>query len=128
MPPSVKKAVIPAAGLGTRFFPITKAVPKELLLVYDKPSIEWIMEELISHPERYNLNEEQLIGLTQAGLLELSFRSFSGLEGLWVFNSEGLSEEKVGNEFDKELLPFNQLVRFYADHGVFYAHNRWSDK
>ena len=48
MPPSVKKAVIPAAGLGTRFFPITKAVPKELLLVYDKPSIEWIMEELMA--------------------------------------------------------------------------------
>ncbi len=36
----VRKAVIPAAGLGTRLLPATKAVPKELLLVADKPAIQ----------------------------------------------------------------------------------------
>lgn len=41
----VKKAVIPAAGLGTRFLPATKAVPKELLPIVDKPSIQYIVEE-----------------------------------------------------------------------------------
>lgn len=44
----VKKAVIPAAGFGTRFLPATKAVPKELLPIVDKPTIQYIMEEVIS--------------------------------------------------------------------------------
>ena len=44
----LKKAVIPAAGLGTRFLPITKAVPKPMLSVLDKPTIQYIAEELIS--------------------------------------------------------------------------------
>ena len=44
----VTKAVIPAAGLGTRFLPITKAVPKPMLSVLDKPTIQYIAEELVS--------------------------------------------------------------------------------
>ena len=44
----LKKAIIPAAGLGTRFLPITKAVPKPMLSVLDKPTIQYITEELIS--------------------------------------------------------------------------------
>ncbi len=44
----VKKAIIPAAGLGTRFLPITKAVPKPMLSVLDKPTIQYIAEELDS--------------------------------------------------------------------------------
>ncbi|MBM7631314.1 UTP--glucose-1-phosphate uridylyltransferase GalU [Geomicrobium sediminis] len=43
----VKKAVIPAAGLGTRFLPATKALPKEMLPVVDKPTIQYIVEEAI---------------------------------------------------------------------------------
>ena len=42
----LKKAIIPAAGLGTRFLPITKAVPKPMLSVLDKPTIQYIAEEL----------------------------------------------------------------------------------
>lgn len=42
----VRKAIIPAAGLGTRFLPITKAVPKPMLPVLDKPTIQFIAEEL----------------------------------------------------------------------------------
>jgi UTP--glucose-1-phosphate uridylyltransferase len=41
----VKKAVIPAAGLGTRMLPITKAQPKEMVPVFDKPTIQWVVEE-----------------------------------------------------------------------------------
>ena len=44
----LKKAIIPAAGLGTRFLPITKAVPKPMLSVLDKPTIQYIAEELSS--------------------------------------------------------------------------------
>ena len=42
------KAVIPAAGLGTRFLPATKAVPKELLPVVDKPTIQYVVEEAVA--------------------------------------------------------------------------------
>jgi UTP--glucose-1-phosphate uridylyltransferase len=41
----IKKAVIPAAGYGTRFLPITKSVPKEMLPIIDRPTIEFIVEE-----------------------------------------------------------------------------------
>lgn len=44
---SVKKAIIPVAGLGTRFTPITKGVPKELLPIVDKPIIQYIVEEAV---------------------------------------------------------------------------------
>jgi UTP--glucose-1-phosphate uridylyltransferase len=45
--PAVTKAVIPAAGLGTRFLPATKASPKEMLPVVDKPAIQYVVEEAV---------------------------------------------------------------------------------
>jgi UTP--glucose-1-phosphate uridylyltransferase len=46
--PAVTKAVIPVAGLGTRFLPATKAIPKEMLPVVDKPTIQYVVEEAVS--------------------------------------------------------------------------------
>lgn len=43
----IKLAVIPAAGLGTRFFPITKSIPKEMLPIVDKPCIQYLVEEAV---------------------------------------------------------------------------------
>lgn len=43
----ISKAVIPAAGLGTRFLPATKAMPKEMLPVVDKPAIQYVVEEAV---------------------------------------------------------------------------------
>jgi UTP--glucose-1-phosphate uridylyltransferase len=43
----IRKAIIPAAGLGTRFLPATKAMPKEMLPIVDKPTIQYIVEEAI---------------------------------------------------------------------------------
>ena len=48
----VSKAVIPAAGLGTRFLPATKATPKEMLPVVDKPAIQYVVEEAVSRRAR----------------------------------------------------------------------------
>ena len=45
---NIKKAVIPVAGLGTRMLPATKAIPKELLPVYDCPIIEHVVKEAIA--------------------------------------------------------------------------------
>ncbi len=46
--PSIRKAVIPAAGMGTRFLPATKATPKEMLPVVDKPAIQYVVEEAVA--------------------------------------------------------------------------------
>ncbi|MFC1544992.1 UTP--glucose-1-phosphate uridylyltransferase [Gemmatimonadota bacterium] len=43
----IRKAVVPAAGLGTRFLPVTKALPKEMIPVVDKPAIQYIIEEIV---------------------------------------------------------------------------------
>jgi UTP--glucose-1-phosphate uridylyltransferase len=47
-PRRVRKAVLPAAGLGTRFLPATKAQPKEMLAVVDKPLIQYVVEECVA--------------------------------------------------------------------------------
>ena len=44
----IRKAVIPAAGLGTRFLPATKVQPKEMLPIVDKPVIQFVIEEAVS--------------------------------------------------------------------------------
>ena len=48
MTKQVRKAIIPAAGLGTRFLPATKAMPKEMLPIVDKPTIQYIIEEAVA--------------------------------------------------------------------------------
>lgn len=45
--PKVRKAVVPAAGLGTRFLPQTKAMPKEMLPIVDKPVVQYVIEDLV---------------------------------------------------------------------------------
>lgn len=48
MPQQVRKVVIPVAGLGTRFLPVTKAMPKEMLPIIDKPIIQYVVEEAVA--------------------------------------------------------------------------------
>lgn len=48
MPQKIRKAVFPAAGLGTRFLPATKALPKEMLPLVDKPLIQYVVEEAVA--------------------------------------------------------------------------------
>jgi len=57
----VKKAVIPAAGLGTRMLPATKSIPKEMLPILDKPAIQYIVEEAV------NSGIEDILILTNRG-------------------------------------------------------------
>jgi UTP--glucose-1-phosphate uridylyltransferase len=57
----VRKAVIPVAGLGTRFLPATKAIPKEMLTIVDRPTIQYIVEEAVAS------GIEQVIFITSAG-------------------------------------------------------------
>jgi UTP--glucose-1-phosphate uridylyltransferase len=72
----VRKAVIPAAGFGTRFLPATKVVPKELLPIVDKPTIQYIMEEVASA----GIEEVILITGREKGSIEDHFDTSSELE------------------------------------------------
>ncbi len=57
----IKKAVIPVAGMGTRFLPATKAIPKEMLTIVDRPTIQYIVEEVVAS------GIEEVVLITSAG-------------------------------------------------------------
>lgn len=73
---TIRKAVIPAAGYGTRFLPATKAVPKELLPLVDKPTIQYIVEECA----RAGLDDVLLITAAGKGAIEDHFDRVLELE------------------------------------------------
>lgn len=77
---SVTKAVIPAAGLGTRFLPATKATPKEMLPVVDRPAIQYVVEEAI----RAGLNDVLMITGRNKRALEDHFDRVPVLESQLV--------------------------------------------
>lgn len=62
---SIKKAIIPAAGMGTRFLPATKAVPKEMLPIVDKPTLQYIIEEAVE------AGIEEILIITNRGKTEI---------------------------------------------------------
>jgi len=91
MPTNITKAVIPAAGLGTRFLPATKAMPKEMLPVVDKPAIQYVVEEAVEA----GLHDVLMITGRNKTALENHFDRAGELEA--VLSSKGDDEklEKV---------------------------------
>ncbi len=65
----VRKAVVPVAGLGTRFLPATKAIPKEMLTVVDRPTIQYIVEEIVAS----GINEIVLVTASGKSAIENHF-------------------------------------------------------
>ena len=84
----VTKAVIPAAGLGTRLLPATKALPKEMLTIVDKPSLQYIVEELVAS------------GITD--IVIITGRNKNSIEDHFDFSYE--LENTLKNEHKSELL------------------------
>lgn len=72
------KAVIPAAGLGTRFLPATKAVPKEMLLVHDRPAIQYVVEEGLAS----GADEVVIVNSPEKKAIEDHFAPNTALENL----------------------------------------------
>ncbi|MDE3205184.1 MAG: UTP--glucose-1-phosphate uridylyltransferase GalU [Acidobacteriota bacterium] len=132
MPSSVRKAVIPAAGLGTRFLPATKAVPKEMLPLVDKPSIQYVVEEAVAAgitdilivtgrgkrdvEDHFDRSVELEAFLREAGKEEelSAVRAISGLaqihfirqgQPLGLGHAVGLARHHVGDEPFAVLLP-----------------------
>ena len=81
----VKKAVIPAAGFGTRMLPATKAVPKEMLALVDKPVIQYVVEELAAS----GIEEILIITGRGKGVMEDHFDYAPELEEKFVQNGDG---------------------------------------
>lgn len=98
--PPITKAIIPAAGLGTRFLPVTKASPKEMLPLVDKPLIQYVVEEAVSAGIR------QIIIITGRGkrAIEDHFDS--------AFELEQTLREKGKREILRELERISQLAEF----------------
>jgi UTP--glucose-1-phosphate uridylyltransferase len=75
---NITKAIIPAAGLGTRFLPFTKAIPKEMLPLIEKPAIQFIVEEAINS----GINNFTIVTSAAKHAVENHFDTNPGLEAL----------------------------------------------
>jgi UTP--glucose-1-phosphate uridylyltransferase len=93
---TVTKAVIPAAGLGTRFLPATKAMPKEMLPVVDKPAIQYVVEEAVAA----GLHDVLMITGRNKTALENHFDKVGELEAVLRSKGEDEKLEKVQSATD----------------------------
>ena len=91
MATKITKAVIPAAGLGTRFLPATKAMPKEMLPVVDKPAIQYVVEEAVAA----GLRDVLMITGRNKGALENHFDRVGELEAALKKKGDTERLEKV---------------------------------
>ena len=121
----IKKAVIPAAGWGTRFLPITKSQPKEMIPIVDTPVIQYVVEEAVAsgitdiliiigkgkraieeHFDRSPILEESLLAKKQFDLLEQikKISNLANIHFIWQKEMNGLGDairyasDHVGNE------------------------------
>lgn len=129
---TITKAVIPVAGLGTRFLPATKLVPKELLPIVDKPSLQYVVEEAVaagvhniafisnpaksqieSHFKSYTVYDELLKRLGKHHLLKdlnelnkyINISTIFQLEAMGLGHAVSCAREFVGNDWFVLLLP-----------------------
>ncbi len=94
--PRVTKAVIPAAGLGTRFLPATKAMPKEMLPVVDMPAIQYVVEEAVAA----GLNDVLMVTGRNKSALENHFDKVGELEQALTAKGDTAKLEKVKRSTD----------------------------
>lgn len=97
----VKKAVIVAAGLGTRFLPITKTFPKEMLPLIDKPVLQYIIEEVVAS----GIKEIIIVISPEKDLIKKYFTSYKKLE--YFLKNRGKKD------LLKEIQKINKLAKFH---------------
>ncbi|MFC9770264.1 MULTISPECIES: UTP--glucose-1-phosphate uridylyltransferase GalU [unclassified Pseudarthrobacter] len=100
---AITKAVIPAAGLGTRFLPATKAMPKEMLPVVDRPAIQYVVEEAV----RSGLDDVLMITGRSKRALEDHFDRAPGLER--VLEVKGDKERLESVQYASDLGPIHYV-------------------
>jgi UTP--glucose-1-phosphate uridylyltransferase len=134
----ITKAILPVAGLGTRFLPASKAIPKEMLPIIDKPLVQYAVEEaieigikeiiFITSPEKYSIekhfkkNDDLELSLKKSGksnfIQKLNPKVFSEIKFHYVNQKEqnGLghailqAEKLIGNESFAILLPDDLFI------------------
>ena len=94
----IRKAVIPVAGLGTRFLQATKAIPKEMLTIVDRPTIQYIVEEVVAS----GVNEVILVTSEGKSAIENHFDYNYELESVLI--------EKRKKELCVELANISNLI------------------
>ena len=97
----VRKAVLPVAGLGTRFLPATKATPKEMLPVVDKPAVQYVVEEIVE------AGIQDLLFVTGRNKVSLE-NHFDRIPGL-----EAVLEARGEHELRDELIAIAELATFH---------------
>lgn len=98
----IRKAVIPVAGLGTRFLPATKAIPKEMLTIVDRPTIQYIVEEVVAS------GIEEVVLITSAGKSAIE-NHFD-----YDFQLDTVLKEKNKNELREELNNISNLIEIIS--------------
>jgi UTP--glucose-1-phosphate uridylyltransferase len=98
----VRKAVLPVAGKGTRFLPASKAIPKEMLTIVDRPTIQYIVEEVVA-----------------SGIEEIVFVTSQGKEAIenhfdYDFELDTLLREKKKEELCEEVCHISSLIDIVA--------------
>jgi len=94
----IKKAVIPVAGLGTRFLPATKAIPKEMLTIVDRPTIQYIVEEVVAS----GIDEVVLITSSGKSAIENHFD--------YDFQLDTILKEKSKDDLRQQLAEISELI------------------
>src|ERR1700753_3059641 len=100
----VRKAVIPAAGLGTRFLPATKAIPKEMLPVVDVPAIQYVVEEAVAA----GLSDVLMVTGRGKGALEDHFDAVPELESRLGEDGKDELLSRVRESSELRELPFRR--------------------
>ena len=123
---TVKKAIIPAAGLGTRFLPATKSQPKEMLPIVDKPTLQYIIEEAIES------GIEEILIITGRNKKSIEDHFDKSVELELELEQKG----KTNNEIAKELCITEHTVKKHTSnifeklnlrdrtHAALYVHER----
>jgi UTP--glucose-1-phosphate uridylyltransferase len=121
---SVRKAVIPVAGLGTRFAPATKAVPKEMLPVVDTPAIEYIVTEAV----RAGASDLLMVTGRGKGAIEDHFDRHPELESALEAKGDEARSEKVTRSSDYEVHFVRQGKPLGLGHAVLCARSHVGDE
>lgn len=114
----IKKAVIPAAGWGTRFLPITKAVPKEMLPIIDKPALSYIVEEAVNS----GIEEILIIISSNKGAIQSYFENNLELE-MFLKEKNKLEDIKLikSTNYGVKIFYTNQEEQLGLGHAVLQA-------
>lgn len=115
--PSVRKAVFPVAGLGTRFLPATKAIPKEMLTVGDKPLIQHVVEEA----RTAGIEEFIFVTSPSKKMLEAHFEAQADLEK----TLEARGKKDLLKKVKDSTLPPGALKVAYQDQPLGLGHAIW---